>query len=68
MLASELSGMAPQSKQKTPVQTLFDERQLAAIDAYRRLHSNPPTRAEAVRQLCAMAIRGERPSYEGAPA
>jgi hypothetical protein len=65
---SELCGMARQSKQKTPVQTLFDECQLVAIDAYRRKQSNPPTRAEAIRQLCALAIRGERPSFEGAAA
>jgi hypothetical protein len=56
------------SVQKTPVQTKLDNRQLAEIDAYRRRQSNPPTRAEAIRQLCTIAIRGERPSFEDAAA
>jgi hypothetical protein len=54
------------SEQKTPVQTKLDNRQLAEIDAYRRKQANPPTRAEAIRQLCALAIRGEGPGREAA--
>jgi hypothetical protein len=42
---------------KTRVQTKFDERLLAAIDGYRRGQRDPPSRAEAIRQLCTQALR-----------
>jgi hypothetical protein len=44
---------------KTRVQTKFDERQLAEIDAYRRKQPDPPSRAEAIRRLCSLAIKGK---------
>jgi hypothetical protein len=45
------------SKRTTPVQTWMDNQEVAELDAYRRSQKNPPTRAEAIRQLCALAIR-----------
>jgi hypothetical protein len=56
-----------EKRSKTLIQAGFDDHQLAGIDRYRREQTDPPTRAEAVRQLCLQAIRGER-SYEGAAA
>lgn len=51
---------APSAKRDgTRVQTKFDDQQLAAIDSYRRKQPDPPSRAEAIRQLCALAIKGK---------
>jgi hypothetical protein len=54
-----------EKRTNTLIQAGFDDRELSGIDRYRRKQSKP-SRAEAIRQLCALAIRGERPSYEGA--
>jgi hypothetical protein len=57
-----------EKRKKVLIQAGFDDRELSGIDAYRRKQPNPPTRAEAVRQLCVLATCGERPTYEGAAA
>jgi hypothetical protein len=44
------------SERKTRVQTQFDDPLLSAIDSYRREQCDPPSRAEAIRQLCAKAL------------
>jgi hypothetical protein len=41
---------------KVRVQTKFDDPLLSALDAYRRAQRDPPSRAEAIRQLCARAL------------
>jgi hypothetical protein len=38
------------------VQTKFGVPLLMAIDAYRRQQLDPPSRAEAIRRLCAIAL------------
>jgi metal-responsive CopG/Arc/MetJ family transcriptional regulator len=43
---------------KTRVQTKLDAPLLSAIDAFRREQHNPPSRAEAIRLLCAKALSG----------
>jgi len=40
----------------TPIQILFQNDELAAIDAYRRNQSNPPTRPDAARKLIRYAL------------
>jgi hypothetical protein len=35
----------------TPIQIRFQTDELAAIDAYRRTQSNPPSRPQAIREL-----------------
>jgi hypothetical protein len=37
--------------EKTPIQVLFQDDELAAIDEYRRMQSNPPTRPQAIRDV-----------------
>jgi hypothetical protein len=56
--------------EKTPVQILFQNDELAAIDAYRRTQPNPPTRPQAIRdvlrnalgQASALSAAAERPA------
>jgi hypothetical protein len=49
------------------VQTKFDGPLLSAIDAYRREQLDPPSRAEAIRQLCDIALAGRvRPTLTSA--
>jgi hypothetical protein len=40
----------------TPIQIRFQNDELAAIDAYRRNQSNPPTRPQAARELIRYAL------------
>jgi hypothetical protein len=47
----------------TRVQTKFDIQLLSALDAYRREQRDPPSRAEAIRQLCAKALN-ETPAVD----
>jgi len=49
----------PQKRDGTRVQTKFDDRQLAELDAYRRRQPDLPSRAEAIRQLVSLAIKGK---------
>jgi hypothetical protein len=57
-----------EKRAKTLIQAGFDDFEVSGIDRYRRGQANPPSRAKAVRELCALALRGERTGYEGAPA
>ncbi len=45
--------------EKTRVQTIFKKAQLSEIDAYRRKRPDLPSRAEAIRQLCSLALDGK---------
>jgi hypothetical protein len=45
----------------TPVQIRFQTDELAAIDAYRRTQSNPPSRPQAIRELLRNVL-SERPA------
>ena len=49
----------PQKRDGIRVQTKFDDRQLAELDAYRRRQPDLPSRAEAIRQLVSLAIKGK---------
>jgi hypothetical protein len=40
----------------TPIQIRFQSDELAAIDAYRRTQSNPPSRPQAIRELLKGAL------------
>jgi hypothetical protein len=51
----------------TLIQVRFRTDDLAAIDCYRRSRSNPPSRAQAVRELLRRVLI-ERPSIDGDPA
>jgi hypothetical protein len=50
--------------EKTPVQILFQDDELAAIDQYRRMQANPPTLPQAIRDLLRNAL-GRRDDYAG---
>jgi hypothetical protein len=42
--------------EKTPIQVQFPDDELAAIDAYRRMQVNPPTRPQAIRDVLRDAL------------
>jgi hypothetical protein len=42
--------------EKTPVQVVLQNEELAAIDSYRRTQLNPPTRPQAIRDLLRDAL------------
>jgi hypothetical protein len=42
--------------EKTPIQILLQNDELAAIDAYRRTQPNPPTRPQAIRDVLRNAL------------
>jgi dihydroorotase-like cyclic amidohydrolase len=48
--------MAAKTAEKTPVQILFQDEELAAIDQYRRMQANPPTRPQAIRDVLRNAL------------
>jgi hypothetical protein len=50
--------------EKTPVQILLQDDELAAIDAYRRTQPTPPTRPQAIRDVLRNAL--SRASVSGA--
>lgn len=57
----------------TPIQIRFQNDELAAIDAYRRNQSNPPSRPQAARELIRYALNqraggGEHVNAGGAAA
>ena len=54
---------------KFPTKVLigFDDRQLGAIDGWRRKQADPPTRSAAVRRLIDLALVAKKPRQKRAP-